>query len=394
MIQLDYTMCHEAPSELGPMPSDKVKYQFKSNGNDTTSPANSAMWSQRTIEKSYDGVPVKGGVQECTIEFKIPEDMGPPVFFYYHLTNFYQNHRRYVASFFDKQLKGNKVDGGAVNGSSCSPLTANGTGVPYYPCGLIANSIFNDTFDSPVLLNVPNGNANESVYEMQNKSNIAWNSDKALYGNFPSDMKFDEVAPPPNWYLRYPNGYTASNPPPNLGEDEAFMVWMRTAGLPTFSKLAQRNDSAPMRAGTYRVKILLRKHLLSRRRSRHPSLIANRRPVFPVDQFHGTKSIIISTRTVMGGRNPFLGIAYVVVGGICILLGVVFTVTHMIKPRYVLAPDQSRLPTSTDHPGLTRLSRRKLGDHTYLSWNNAPGPSKQPATGGATATASGRDLGV
>ena len=63
--------------------------------------------------------------------------------------------------------------------------------------------------------------------------------------------------------------------------------------------------------------------------------------MFPVDQFHGTKSIIISTRTVMGGRNPFLGIAYVVVGGICILLGVIFTVTHMIKPRYFFLPDTS-----------------------------------------------------
>ena len=37
----------------------------------------------------------------------------------------------------------------------------------------------------------------------------------------------------------------------------------------------------------------------------------------------------------MGGRNPFLGIAYIVVGGICIVLGALFTVTHLVKPRYV-----------------------------------------------------------
>lgn len=54
---------------------------------------------------------------------------------------------------------------------------------------------------------------------------------------------------------------------------------------------------------------------------------------FPVTLYDGTKSILISTRTVMGGKNPFLGIAYVIVGGICIVLGAVFTATHLIKPR-------------------------------------------------------------
>jgi hypothetical protein len=81
---------------------------------------------------------------------------------------------------------------------------------------------------------------------------------------------------------------------------------------------------------------------------------------FPVDKYSGTKSILISTRTVMGGKNPFLGIAYLVVGGICILLGAVFLATHLIKPR-------------------------KLGDHTYLTWNN-----DQPST----ATTTGRQGGA
>lgn len=58
---------------------------------------------------------------------------------------------------------------------------------------------------------------------------------------------------------------------------------------------------------------------------------------FPVTEYDGTKSILISTRTVMGGRNPFLGIAYVVVAGICIVLGALFLATHLIRPRYVLS---------------------------------------------------------
>jgi len=39
---------------------------------------------------------------------------------------------------------------------------------------------------------------------------------------------------------------------------------------------------------------------------------------------------------------------------------------------------------------------RKLGDHTYLSWNNAPAPPKQQHAGNpnTAAMASGRDIGA
>ena len=50
-------------------------------------------------------------------------------------------------------------------------------------------------------------------------------------------------------------------------------------------------------------------------------------------EFGGTKSIILTTTTVIGGRNNFLGIVYVVVAGLCALIGLIFTARHLIKPR-------------------------------------------------------------
>ncbi|KAK7419904.1 alkylphosphocholine resistance protein lem3 [Neonectria punicea] len=342
-IRLDYTHCKtDAPDYsrgFKSMPGSAVTTAFKNNTGGVD-----AEWARETnvtVRDSMSGARVQNTTR-CYLRFDIPENMGPPVLFYYHLTNFYQNHRRYVLSFDTDQLKGKARSYDQIDGSDCTPLEGNKTvKKAYYPCGLIANSMFNDTFSSPVLQNPPGGRGNETRdYLMANNSDIAWNSDKDLYGK--TSYENDDVLPPPNWRDRYPDGYTEDNPIPNLKEWEAFHVWMRTAGLPVFSKLYQRNNSDAMIKGRYQVIV---------------------DDYFPADKYEGTKSIILTTRTVMGGRNPFLGIAYVVVGGVCILLGTLFTVTHLVRPR-------------------------KLGDHTYLSWNNAPGAK----TGPSTAVASGREL--
>ena len=81
---------------------------------------------------------------------------------------------------------------------------------------------------------------------------IAWSSDKDLYG--PTKYELSQVVPPPNWRERYPE-YNETFQFPDLHEDEAFQVWMRTAGLPTFSKLALRNDDDDMEAGRYEIGI-------------------------------------------------------------------------------------------------------------------------------------------
>lgn len=248
-IVIDYSDCADAPVGDGrnifvDIPGDRFKSSFKT--------IEKPRWKQNTTSVTY-APGVSRPARVCSLEFHVPQDIGPPVYLYYRLSNFYQNHRRYVKSLDQDQLRGKFISNSSIASSSCDPLRTNGTGFAYYPCGLIANSMFNDTFTSPLLLNPGKASAANVTYHMTNKS-IAWDSDKDMYG--PTAYKWNEVAPPPNWQERYPIGYTETNPPFDVENNEDFQVWMRTAGLPTFSKLALRNDKDVMEAGTYRIDIL------------------------------------------------------------------------------------------------------------------------------------------
>lgn len=98
-----------------------------------------------------------------------------------------------------------------------------------------------------------------------------------------------------------------------LVTDEEFIVWMRTAGLPTFKKLNRIISETNLKAGS---KVQVR--------------IENR---FPVSGFNGQKAVVLSTTSFLGGKNPFLGYAYISVGIICLGLATAFLVKHWVSPR-------------------------------------------------------------
>ncbi|KAI9355868.1 meiotically up-regulated gene 89 protein [Pilaira anomala] len=317
-IMLDYTTCGEYAS---PIYMDSSKHSFKFSTDFDVSSLEAPIFQYENTTEFLDptwGNPNQLTIKRCLIDFSVPETMKGPIFMYYRLTNFYQNHRQYIKNFDATQLDGSIVSTEALN-TNCGPLGVTDEDLVVYPCGLIANSMFNDTASDLVSLN------STETYTFQ-RTGIAWPTDKKKYN--PTNYQTSAIVPPPNWAPRYPGGkYTDQYPPPDLSNMERFMVWMHTAALPDFRKIWARNDQDTLNTGRWRVSIDLN---------------------FDTTIYDGKKWIVLSTTSPLGGRNPYLGIAYMAIGGISVFLGLVFTLRHCIKPR-------------------------KLGDTSYLSWNQPGG---------------------
>ncbi|KAF9935940.1 hypothetical protein BGZ65_002871 [Modicella reniformis] len=339
-LVIDYTNCDKAGPTFVRIPENSYSVNFPNSDSNGEPPEYKAIWGVGSANN------ITWPTTKCTVKINLPVKLIKPVFVYYRLTNFYQNHRRYVKSLDAKQLSGVARDASELKGGSCDPLATvleNGVLYPIYPCGLIANSIFNDTFS--LFLNPLESTTNNNKSYILTDTGISWKSDMRKYGS-PGYTNLSAIRPPPNW-KKFPNGYSEDSPPMDLSKDEHFQVWMRTAGLPNFRKLYSKNEQDDLQSGTYTIDIDMN---------------------YNVTSYGGTKSIVISTVSFIGGRNPFLGIAYVVVGVLCVVLGLLFTARHLYKPR-------------------------RLGDHTYLSWNqNAAASNAATAHPATSATATGASV--
>lgn len=84
-----------------------------------------------SIENGGCGVPTHvggrsdAGKNECVVDLKIDTKIEGPIYVYYQLENFYQNHRRYVKSRSNTQLLGEDLalDSSAIK--DCDPIITN-----------------------------------------------------------------------------------------------------------------------------------------------------------------------------------------------------------------------------------------------------------------------------
>jgi hypothetical protein len=228
----------------------------------------------------YDDVEgCKASRGSCRIEVEVKEDMDEPIYLYYEMVNFYQNHIEFVKSRDYPQLRGESRSNSDLKTcgnfktmddmlSNAQLAVLNYTGdETASPCGLAAKYYPSEHF----IVSDADG------VEVQVKhSEIAWTSD--------IDYVFQEADDDSPW-VDVEDGKAYA---------ERFMTWMRTAPQTTFRKLwgVIEHD---MDEGYYTV------------------MISNS---FDVSTWDGEKRIVLATAGQFGGRSFALSTTLFVAGAL------------------------------------------------------------------------------
>jgi hypothetical protein len=277
-----------------------------------------------SVETMYDSLctmqPDQYGAPVCNVSttITIPRRMDPPIYMYYKLYNFYQNYRKYVNSRFDEQLGGTPniplssfsqycdqflfYNHGWNNQTPAATYNNDPQNV-YMPCGVIAWSMFNDSF---ILYDRVNTSSSTNVICNGKNPDLSPNCTKNGIADIGDVKRFRRGASGRNYTTTYFNedGHYL----PDV-IDEDFMVWMKTSALSTFRKL-YRIINVPLEAGTYTLFIQQR---------------------YPVSKFNSQKSLILTTSSWIGGANLFFSLLNIVVGSSSFLIGCFFIFLFIVQ---------------------------------------------------------------
>eukprot|EP00405_Crypthecodinium_cohnii_P042710 CAMPEP_0206559476 /NCGR_PEP_ID=MMETSP0325_2-20121206/20417_1 /ASSEMBLY_ACC=CAM_ASM_000347 /TAXON_ID=2866 /ORGANISM="Crypthecodinium cohnii, Strain Seligo" /LENGTH=944 /DNA_ID=CAMNT_0054060985 /DNA_START=14 /DNA_END=2849 /DNA_ORIENTATION=- len=267
----------------------------------------------------------------CTIQVTVPEDMEPPISVVYEVTPFYQNYYSYQASVIFDQLKGTIVSDTYIDTyctSESTRVTASGQAI--FPCGLVANSVFNDTIEFM------------EVSMKDDDPRLTWDSDYDRFAN-PAEYPDDDAY---SWiYERYPTVTTKAKGVKN----RHFVDWM----FPSFFGYVRN---------TY--------GFIDDKLSQGQTLTMRINASYPVTSLEAEKRIVLSTRNGLGGRHSTLGWLLIGSGITC------FVMARKLCPRTAGKP---RFPQVTQ--GVTQ-DFDQLGSPT-ASPSASASPQASPASGGS-----------
>ena len=234
-----------------------------------------------------------------TIEFKLDEDFNGNIFLFYEIDNLYQNQYAYINSKNIKQLEGGKRKD--LDLSSCEPREKEGEKA-YAPCGSIASSVFNDTFQFQEDIKIDDSDISLDYYQKHYKklNTEDWNSENSVFvldeELFPGDV---------------------SNP--------HFQTWMQVAPIGTVRKPWGKITSK-MPKGTYHIDI---------------------NNNYPVSSFKGKKKVIISEVKWFGTKNKFFPIFFLVIGGLSLFTSITFLVLYLLHQLPLYKNIQKEISQST-----------------------------------------------
>jgi len=228
--------------------------------------------AEKEAKVSYEGAGTT-----CEIEIEAPRSLKGPVYVYYELSNFFQNHRAFVRDLDYYQMAGSKE-----STKLCTTHQSTADGETIKPCGVQAWSYFNDSYAVEL---------NDAAVDIDS-SGIAWPSDREYkFGSYTAENLNTDAATR--------GGAPIDGP---VRDDEHFVTWLRTAALSNFRKLWGKIDEDIPKGTLIRV------------------TIENRYNTY---KFDGRKSIVLAENGWLGGRNLALPILYFANGGICIITCIV-----------------------------------------------------------------------
>ena len=239
-------------------------------------------------ENFNKGLTEEGSSINITLEVK--KKMKKPVFLYFKIDDYYQNHRIYSLSKSVKQLQGNKITKDEAELSCVNydkyedmdkgeiPMGIDESDVAY-PCGLIAKTFVNDKFE--LFYNEERINIEETK--------ITWDYDRnSVFKNYDTSKQWQD----------FENG---------KGYLEHFIVWMKTAALEGFKKLWGRIEK-DLEKGKYTITVTRQRET----------------------QVNRPMHIVLATANEFGGKNLNLGILYLVVGVLTISSAIYFAIRGLL----------------------------------------------------------------